>query len=108
MNVQISFSNGWLQSFCSRHSFRQFRIHSESGSAPVEGYEEQLARIKSRILAYDPNDVYNMDETGLFYNLSPDKTIARNQIRGHKKDKTTSFAVFDSVHEVGLKSYLVD
>ena len=46
LNVPISFSNGWLQSFCSRHSFRHFKIHGESGSAPVEGYKEQLARIK--------------------------------------------------------------
>ena len=29
-----------------------------------------------------------MDETGLFYNLAPDKTISRRQIEGAKKDKT--------------------
>ncbi|KAI1003886.1 hypothetical protein K3495_g4332 [Podosphaera aphanis] len=29
-----------------------------------------------------------MDEPGLFYNLSPDKTIAQRQIEGLKKDKT--------------------
>ncbi|KAI0999224.1 hypothetical protein K3495_g8973 [Podosphaera aphanis] len=28
-----------------------------------------------------------MDETGLFYNLSPDKTIAQKQIEGLKKDR---------------------
>ena len=85
---KLAVSNGWLQSFCSRHSFRQFKIYGESGSAPVEGYEEQLARIKERILPYDVEDVYNMDETGLFYNLAPDKTLARRQIEGMKKDKT--------------------
>ena len=29
-----------------------------------------------------------MDETALFYNLSPDTAIARQQIEGSKKDKT--------------------
>ena len=37
--------------------------------------------------AYDLEDVKNMDETGLFYNLAPDKTIARRQIEGMKKNK---------------------
>ena len=29
-----------------------------------------------------------MDETGLFYRMSPDRTIAARQIGGLKKDKT--------------------
>src|SRR5436190_3783859 len=29
-----------------------------------------------------------MDETGLFYNMAPDKTITQRQIEGSKKDKT--------------------
>jgi len=82
------FSNGWLQAFCGRHAFRQFRSHGESGSAQMDGIEEDLAEIKRKIAQYELKDVYNMDETGLFYNMAPDRTIASRQIEGSKKEKT--------------------
>jgi hypothetical protein len=82
------FSNGWLQAFCGRHAFRQFRSYGESGSAQLDGIEENLAKIKAKIAQYEPKDVYNMDETGLFYNMAPDRTIASRQIEGSKKEKT--------------------
>ena len=54
----------------------------------MENIEERLNEIKKKIVSYDLNDVYNMDEMGLFYNLAPDTTIASRQIEGSKKDKT--------------------
>jgi hypothetical protein len=54
----------------------------------MENIEETLEHIKNRIKEYKLCDIYNMDETGLFYNLAPDTTIARQQIEGSKKDKT--------------------
>ena len=84
----LQFSNGWLQKFCKRHRFQEFRIHGESGDAQMQNIEEELQHIKHIIAQYTPDDIYNMDETGLFYNLAPDKTIAQRQIEGAKKDKT--------------------
>ena len=54
----------------------------------MENIAEIMAVIKGKIASYDLNDVYNMDEKGLFYNLAPDTTIAQRQIEGSKKDKT--------------------
>jgi hypothetical protein len=88
LQISLKFSNGWLESFCKRNHFRRFRSHGESGDAQMDGIEEDLEHIKQRIACYDLNDVYNMDETGLFYNLAPDTTIARRQIEGSKKNKT--------------------
>jgi DDE superfamily endonuclease/Tc5 transposase DNA-binding domain len=86
----LKFSKGWVHGFCRRHGFRQFKIHGESGAAETHGeeYEAALTHVKSRIQAYDPKDIYNFDESALFYNLSPDKTIAQRQVEGSKKDKT--------------------
>jgi hypothetical protein len=83
-----TFSNGWLQSFNQRHSFRENRIHGESRDAQMTNIDELMIVIKGRIAEYDLPDIYNMDETGLFYNLAPDTTISRRQIEGSKKDKT--------------------
>lgn len=47
-----------------------------------------MANIKTEIAKYELKDIYNMDETSLFYNITPDYTISRQQIEGSKKDKT--------------------
>jgi len=83
-----TFSNGWLQSFNQRHSFREHRIHGESGDAQMTNIDELIIIIKRRIVEYAAQDIYNMDETGLFYNLASDIIISRRQIEGSKKDKT--------------------
>lgn len=71
------FSKGWVSAFCKRNAFRKFRQHGESGDAPIDTPEVQaiLSTIKAEIATYDPEDIYNMDETGLFYNMPPDSTI---------------------------------
>lgn len=49
---------------------------------------ELIIHIKRRIAEYGLQDIYNIDETSLFYNLAPNTTISRRQIEGSKKDKT--------------------
>ena len=83
-----AFSNEWLQSFKERHSFRQHYIHDESGDTEIFNIDIILTTIKEKIAQYQAQDVYNMDETGLFYNLASDTIISRRQIEGAKKDKT--------------------
>jgi hypothetical protein len=37
--------------------------------------------------SYPPERIYNMDETGLFYRLEPDRTLATQRLSGRKKNK---------------------
>src|SRR5438046_6851406 len=85
---QYKLSNGWYNSFAKRNGFKGITIHGESGDAQMAGTEERVAEIKAKIASYSLEDVYNMDETAYFYNLAPNKTIARQQVEGAKKDKT--------------------
>jgi hypothetical protein len=48
----------------------------------MEGIEETLETIRSKIKEYNMDNVYNFDETGVFYRMAPDKTIAQRQIEG--------------------------
>jgi hypothetical protein len=83
-----TFSDGWLEKFLDRHGLKTIVLSGESGSADVAAIEAALPDIQSEIQGYSPKDVFNMDETGLFYCLSPDRTIATRQLEGLKKDKT--------------------
>ena len=38
-------------------------------------------------MQYRPEDVYNADETGLFFRMTPDQTLATQAVKGKKKDK---------------------
>ena len=82
-----SFSDGWLQKFLDRHGLRTVVMSGESGSADVAAINTALPELRAVIKEYAPQNVFNMDETGLFYCLAPDRTIATRQLEGMKKDK---------------------
>ena len=92
--LSIEFSNGWLQSFCTRHHFKVHRQHGESGSVNTELVEQELPPLKALLSGYASRDIFNADETGLFYRMSPDKSISARQIEGIKKDKTRITILF--------------
>jgi len=86
----LRFSDHWMDQFEKRNAFRMQRSHGESGSADISSPEVQarIVEIRHELAKYPICDRYNMDETGLFYNMSPNTTIAREPIEGRKKDKT--------------------
>lgn len=83
-----AFSDGWIQKFLQRRNFKSIKLSGESRSADVEAIHSELPALQQIVAQYDPANVFNMDETGLFYCMAPDRTIASRQIGGLKKDKT--------------------
>ena len=68
---------GWVAAFKNRYGASLRELYEESGSAVIsEDAEEQIAIIKQKIHQYERKNVYNMNETGLFYCIALDKTIA--------------------------------
>ena len=53
----------------------------------MEAVEQELPELLATIENYDADDVYNFDETSLFYRLEPDKTLATKRIEGRKQSK---------------------
>src|SRR5689334_8079474 len=58
-----------------------------SNSARVETLRPLRATVRERFVRWDLNDVYNCDETALYWKLEPSKTLARHAISGTKKPK---------------------
>ena len=65
---QPKFSNGWLQGFQKRFKIKEFVNHGEAASAEIDKPKAiaQIEKVRHLVLEYDPDDVLNMDETGLF------------------------------------------
>ncbi len=65
----FEFSNGWLESFKNRRDIKSYRRFGEFGSANMVVIEKSLPQIRLTLDQYEWHDIYNMDETGLFYRM---------------------------------------
>lgn len=59
-------SNGWLQNFKARHHLISKLLQGERADAPVESAEKFKERLPELLSSYEPKDIYNADEVGLF------------------------------------------
>lgn len=89
-------STGWLDRFKERNGITFKKVCGESKSVDTESsdmteWQSQLKRILDR---YSPDDIYNADETGMFYRLLPDKTLEFKAVECHggkkRKERLTA------------------
>lgn len=66
---RLTLSDGWLTAFKKRCGLREFKCHGEAGSANPENIEGERRRLRELIesYGYGLQDIFNMDETGLFF-----------------------------------------
>ena len=46
-----------------------------------------MAEIREASASYNPDDTYNMDETGYFWKMVPDRSLGTERTSGLKQDK---------------------
>jgi hypothetical protein len=80
-------SNGWLDNFKKRHNLKQYNIHGEAGSAPIQDLASMREKLHQTLRDYDPKDIFNCDETGLFWKMKPSHTISNGPVAGTKQSK---------------------
>lgn len=64
---QLKLSNGWLESIKNRLGLRLHVRHGEAGSASPETVTAERARLQELLSGYSLGDIFNGDETGLYY-----------------------------------------
>lgn len=69
-------SNGWLRNFKSRHGVRELDLSGEKLSADFKAAEEFVKKFKVLTDSYDPEFLYNVDETGLVWKGMPKTALA--------------------------------
>ncbi|KAH9468531.1 hypothetical protein Pst134EA_033366 [Puccinia striiformis f. sp. tritici] len=84
----LKLSGGWLESFKKRHQLKSYRKHGEAASADITVVESEVERVKEITKDYLLKDIFNMDETGLFFSMPPDTGLAFNKSHGVKGNKT--------------------
>ena len=70
-------SNGWLGNFRKRHDILFKTIRGEAGAVDLNVVRRWIEEELNPVLKdFDPEDVYNADETGSYYTMMPDRTLA--------------------------------
>ncbi|GMF43864.1 unnamed protein product [Phytophthora fragariaefolia] len=84
---QLRLSNGWLAKFKKRNGISSKRLHGEADSASAVEVRTARYSLHDITRQYRPEDIYNFDETALFYRLAPNQTLASTNRKGKKCDK---------------------
>jgi hypothetical protein len=64
---QLKMSNGWLESIKNRLGLCLHVRHGEAGSASPEDVATEWARLQGLLSEYSLSNIFNGDETGLYY-----------------------------------------
>lgn len=104
-------SNGWLENFKKRHDLAFKKVCGESASVSKEVCTEWKSQLESFLNGYDPNDVFNADETGLFFKCLPDKTLTfkNEKCHGgkHSKERLTILLCTNSTGTEKFKPLMI-
>ena len=82
----LQFSNGWLEKFKQKHSFRRISYHGEQAYAATLDPQNSLPIIRIELGGHNVDEIYNADEFGLQYRLPP-KDHCSHKSQRLKKDK---------------------
>jgi len=92
-------SPGFFQRWASGHRLKSVKLWGQAGSAAeaVRLGERRMAGIRADLATYDPENIYNMDETGFQYRCLPNRSYIawgrQRRARGSKvmkaKDRVT-------------------
>jgi hypothetical protein len=82
-------SNGWLQGFKRRFKIKEYVRHGEAGDAAVntEAAIKQMDDVRAVCATYTRKNTFNMDETGLNWKATPNRSLATEATAGGKKSK---------------------
>ena len=88
-NTSFKASNGWLDSFKKRHNIKCMKVSGECADVSEETVTSWFERVQVLTSGYEPQNIWNEDETGCFYRALPDKSLSdkKKECRGGKKAK---------------------
>ena len=85
-----------MEKCCRRRHFkklfglRQRKIVGEAGDVPIITIKTRMERLPEIIQGYSPNDILNMDESGLSFKALPDTGLVKTnrKCKGGKKSNS--------------------
>jgi hypothetical protein len=73
---KFSASNGWISCFNQCHGLVFKKLAGESAAVDTNATDLWFERLPKLLEGYEARDIYNADETGLFFKCLPDQMLA--------------------------------
>ena len=70
-------SESWCRKFAKDQDWKLTTLHGEAGSVDDNVIQKKLKNLCSLIDKYKPKNVFNMDETGYFFQLMPNQSYVQ-------------------------------
>ncbi|XP_066450519.1 tigger transposable element-derived protein 1-like [Eleutherodactylus coqui] len=113
-DVTFTASHGWFNRFKARNNLHNIKVTGEAASADTVAAQEFPATLKEIIKegAFSPQQIFNVDETGLYWKKMPDRTYISKEEKsmpGFKpaKDRLTLLLGGNAAGDMKIKPLLV-
>ena len=70
-------SNGWFDRLKRKYCINRVTVSGESASADKKAAKKFVDNIQDLIQGYSDDEIFNLDETGLYWKAMPNKTLRR-------------------------------
>lgn len=81
-------SDGWLWRFQKRYKISSHIVSGEANKVNENDITEWLKYFYDIRRSYDEKDIFNLDETGVFYNMLPDRSLDFKNVKCHGGSKS--------------------
>ena len=107
--TDFSYSRGYLHRFKTRRGIKRKLYEGEADSADMTKVEAGRSELQRVLKGYHPDDIFNLDETGLFYRLGPNYTLATSKVSGTKKskDRITVALTTNATGSTNIKPFVI-
>src|SRR4051812_6366511 len=68
---KLKCANGWVYKFKLHNGLQKIKLSGKANSAPIESLPKERAHLQVILAKYDKEDIYNADETDLFFRMEP-------------------------------------
>ena len=86
-------SESWSRKIAAEFGWKSVTLHGEAGKVDAEAVKDEMDELRALIATYKPENVYNMDETGLLYKCLPNRSYVKES--EVKTARGTSFMMND-------------
>jgi len=89
--IGFSASAGFVRRWAKRHNLVNISLWGTGGSAAadVEASRQRMEEIRVQLEAFDTEQVYSMDETGLYFRCLPNRAYVSSTIAEHTASSST-------------------
>ena len=70
-----------------RFNIKEYKRQGEAVSVSIDQIPSYRNELRNTIKEYNLRNVYNCDETALYWHIDPDKTLASGPVQGKKSQK---------------------